>query len=198
MLQSAGRPDPNLAADLLVPMLLAQLSGGGKMEPRMRTKQELKYHLSLAGEFYVAAELQRRGLHASVVYGNAKSTDVVAFFEASSRAAVVEVKSTAQSDWVVGDTVPAPSDKPWVFVRVPTDVQTPPRFFVMTQRELHDILTPGDLAYRERFKAKHGVEFKKGVVTLTLKEAEPHANQWEKILVLADPPSGDAARPGLA
>ena len=43
------------------------------------SKQAQKYHLSLAGEFYVAAELQRRGISAAVTYGNAKNADVVAF-----------------------------------------------------------------------------------------------------------------------
>jgi len=37
------------------------------------SKQAQKYHLSLAGEFYVAAELQRRGISAAVTYGNAKT-----------------------------------------------------------------------------------------------------------------------------
>ena len=41
--------------------------------------QQRKYNLSLAGDFFVAAELQRRGVMASVTYGNAKKADVVAF-----------------------------------------------------------------------------------------------------------------------
>jgi hypothetical protein len=34
------------------------------------SKQEQKYDLSLPGEFFVAAELQRRGISAAVTYGN--------------------------------------------------------------------------------------------------------------------------------
>ena len=68
------------------------------MDEDRANKQAAKYHLSLAGEYYVAAELQRRGIHASVTYGNAKQTDVVAFCEASTRAVVIEVKATGQLD----------------------------------------------------------------------------------------------------
>jgi hypothetical protein len=45
----------------------------------LMSKQAQKYHLSLAGEFFVAAELQRRGVAAAVTYDNAKNADVVAF-----------------------------------------------------------------------------------------------------------------------
>jgi hypothetical protein len=59
-----------------------------------------KYHLSLAGEFFVAAELQRRGISAAVTYGYAKSADVVAFSMSGEKAVVIEVKSTSQLKWV--------------------------------------------------------------------------------------------------
>ena len=72
------------------------------------SRQAEKYHLSLAGEFYVAAELQRRGISAAVTYSNAKKADVVAF-SSGSYAVAIEVKSTPGPDWVVGGSVPQPS-----------------------------------------------------------------------------------------
>lgn len=59
-------------------------------------KQAQKYHSSLAGEFFVAAELQRQGIAAAVTYGNAKNADVVAFSISGDKAVVIEVKSTSQ------------------------------------------------------------------------------------------------------
>lgn len=148
------------------------------------SRQSQKYHLSLAGEFYVAAELQRRGVSAAVTYGNAKSADVVAFSMSGEKAVVVEVKSTAQAKWVVGGKIPAPSSKPWVFVHVPEDTQLPPSFFVLLQSELHEILAPLGDEYRRRFKEKHGVEYgeRVGVENLTMKQAEPFRDGWSKIL----------------
>jgi hypothetical protein len=149
------------------------------------SRQEAKYHLSLAGEFYVAAELQRRGIAAAVTYGNAKKADVVAF-SGGSRAVAVEVKSTPTSRWVVGGVVPPPSSAPWVFVRVPSESTEPPAFFVLTQSELHEILHPVDVAYRKNYLAKHKEEYgdRPGVVSLSVAQAEPFRNRWTTIVDL--------------
>jgi hypothetical protein len=148
------------------------------------SKQEQKYHLSLAGEFFVAAELQRRGISAAVTYGNAKCADVVAFSMSGERAVVIEVKSTSQSQWVVGGFTPVPSPKPWVFVYLPTEQSEGPSYYVVLQSELNEILTPLDVEYNRRFKEKHGVEYgdRRGVVNFTRAQAEPFKNAWERII----------------
>ena len=143
-----------------------------------------KYHLSLAGEFYVAAELQRRGISAAVTYGNAKSADVIAFSTSGEKAVVIEVKSTSQSKWIVGSSLPASSPKPWVFVYMPKDPVDQPIFYVLLQSELYEILDPVEKEYYRKFKEKHGVEYgdRPGVVNLARGMAEPFKNAWEKIL----------------
>ena len=40
--------------------------------------QERKSFLNLAGEFAVASELNRRGVHAAVTYGTSKRADIFA------------------------------------------------------------------------------------------------------------------------
>ncbi len=149
----------------------------------MATQAE-KYHLAMAGEYFVAAQLQRLNIAASVTYGNAKSADVVAFSSSSERAVLIEVKSTSKPKWVVGGRVPHPADKPWVFVLIPELNDAPPRFFILTQTELHNILAPLDAAYDQRYKEKHGVEYgdRPGVINLTRSQAEPFENNWEKIV----------------
>ena len=148
------------------------------------SKQEQKYHLSLAGEFFVAAELQRRGISAAVTYGNAKCADVVAFSVSGEKAVVIEVKSTSQSRWVVGGRSPVASPKPWVFVYLPIDQSEAASYYVVLQSELHDILAPLDIEYNRKFKEKHGVEYgdRPGVVNFTRAQAEPFKNAWEKII----------------
>ena len=154
------------------------------MMNRVMTKQEMKHHLSLAGEFFVAAELQRRGVAAAVTYGNAKKADVVAYSASGEKVVVVEVKSTSQKKWVVGGRLPVASDKPWVFVHLPTDETQAPCYYVLTQSEIRNILGPVEDEYYRKFKEKHGVEYgdRRGVVNLTRTQAEEHLDAWEKII----------------
>jgi hypothetical protein len=143
------------------------------------SRQEAKYHLSLAGEFYVAAELQRRGIAATVTYGNAKKTDVVAF-SSGSVAVAIEVKSTPGDRWIVGGDVPSPSPAPWVFVHVPPQPTEAPSFFILTQAEMYEILHPIDVNYRDKYLARHQEEYgdRRGVVNLSIGQAEPFRNRW--------------------
>ena len=145
--------------------------------------QDQKYHLSLAGEFYVAAELQRRGISAAVTYGNAKRADVVAFSNADERVVKIEVKTTTSDDkWVIGNKIPEQSQTPWVFVRIP-EGDGHPDFFVLTQAEINQILTPIAGEYRRRYLARHGKDFEgPGVETLRLQHVQSHRSAWRKIV----------------
>jgi len=148
------------------------------------SKQKKKYHLAMCGKYYVAAELHRRGIAASVTYGNAKKADVIATSEDGERALVIEVKTTSQPKWVVGQYVPEPSERIWVFVHVPTEETSAPSFFVVTQTEIHAILHPITEEYNRRYKEKHGVEYggKPGVCSLKKTQIVESESAWEKII----------------
>jgi hypothetical protein len=150
----------------------------------MHTSPTEKYHLGMSGEYFVAAQLQRLGLSASVTYGNAKSADVVVFTEGSDRVVVVVVKTTRQPEWVVGGRTPAKSEKPWVFVHLPKESEEPPKFFVLTQSKLHEILAPLDEEFNRKYKEKHGVEWgdKPGVVNISRKQLAGYENKWGAII----------------
>ena len=146
------------------------------------SRQARKHSIGLAGEFFVAAELLRRGVMASVTYGNAKRADVIAVSPSTSAAAVLEVKSTSQKKWVIGNHVPEPTDNLWVLVHLPAD-ESSPRYFVATAQELHAILAPQDIEYRRRFRERNGKEFSGiGVVSIRLKEVELYEGEWSKVL----------------
>lgn len=140
----------------------------------------------MSGEYFVAAQLQRLQVGASLTYGNAKSADVVAFAERSDRSVVIEVKTTKQPRWVVGGRVPESSQKPWVFVHLPKGDYDAPSFYVLTQKQLHEILAPIDAEYERKYKDKHGVEYgdKAGVVNVTREQLKPFENNWDIILKL--------------
>lgn len=145
-----------------------------------------KYNKAMAGEFFVAAQLQRLGAAASVTYGNAKRADVIAIGKESGKAVLVEVKTSSAGRWPVGRVVPPPSQQPWVFVHLPEKSTEPPEFFILTQAELHAALAPKEQAYLERYKQRHGEEYgdKPGVAAANRKDLEPFINEWETIMAL--------------
>jgi hypothetical protein len=148
------------------------------------TRQDRKYSLSLAGEFFVAAELQRRGVSAAVTYGNAKQADVVVLSASGASAAVLEVKSTSsRHKWVVGNRIPEPSEQLWVFVHIPDGEGESPRYFILASRELHGILMPYHKEYQDQYRQRYGHESTAtGVVSLRLTDAGPFEHQWDKVL----------------
>lgn len=84
-----------------------------------------KYYLSLSGEYRVASELLKRGLNATVTFGNAKSADVVAY-GSNRKAVVIEVKTSQQKNFVTGfynkyETPEQEHPDFWVLVQVKAD-----------------------------------------------------------------------------
>jgi hypothetical protein len=148
------------------------------------SKQAGEYHLNIAGEFFVAAQLQRLRIPASVTYGNAKKADVVAFSEDGAKAVTIEVKSTSQPKWIIGSYIPTQGNNPWVLVYIPPDAASSPAYYIMTQNEIREIVLPVSQAYNAKYKEKHGVEYgnKPGVVSLAQKDAEAHKDAWHKII----------------
>jgi len=55
-----------------------------------------QYASSLSGEYFVAAELLRRGYNTSIVVGNAKAVDVLVSNEANTKTVLIQVKTTVK------------------------------------------------------------------------------------------------------
>ena len=159
----------------------------------VRGSQQQKYALNLAGEFYVAAELNRRGIFASVTYGAAKNADVLAFDQQSRQTAVIEVKTTASPNkkWLTGlHSIDKNSIDPqlfWVLVLAPAKEETLSslRFFVFTSQELIEKVSANHAIYSASYLERNGVQFQesRGVYSLLLSEAEAMQaeGQWAKI-----------------
>lgn len=140
-----------------------------------------KQTMGMAGEYFVTAELNRRGIHASMTYGNAKKADIVAYSPEQKNCEVIEVKTTDKNKWVVGNYLPTPNDDIWVLVLLNENEH--PRYFIFTGVELNKCLEPQDREYRKKYLAKHGKEFDgKGVVSLKQDLAIPFENKWSKII----------------
>lgn len=66
------------------------MSEDQELQPTKRADGQMT---GLAGEFFVAAELLKRGLQTSVTFGNAKAIDLIAFNSETGRTFTVQVKA---------------------------------------------------------------------------------------------------------
>lgn len=146
-------------------------------------KQAQKYHLAMAGEYYVAAQLQRLGISGSLTYGNAKRADILAFSQQTGRGEFIEVKTSNIGRWPIGNRVPEPSNQIWVFVNMPYKITEHPEFYILTQSQLHTVLKPEEDAYMEKYFRKHGVPYgdKAGVTSAKKDLIEQYKDNWEAL-----------------
>jgi|SRR3972149_4854773 len=70
----------------------------------------------LAGEFFVAAELLKRGLQTSVTFGNAKAIDLLAYNPKTGRNFTVQVKALRQRNYFLIDPKKIEHSHVYVFV----------------------------------------------------------------------------------
>jgi hypothetical protein len=159
-----------------------------------------KYHLSLAGEYRVASELLKRGLNATVTFGNAKSADVVAY-GSNRKAMVIEVKTSQQKNFVTQfynkyKTPEQPHPDFWILVHVsenPAGTFTE-EFFILSHEELAVIQAKRNLEYRIRcgdVKKEQELTWEQhysltseghGVDNILLTDVREHEDQWSKVV----------------
>ena len=121
------------------------------------------YLLSLAGEYRVCSELTKRGMFATITYGNAKGVDVYAISDRKDRALRIEVKTVQGRRFLTG--ISQKSRKSgyvapdfWVLVQMrTTDGQEfSERFFVLTNDEICRIQKANNRVYDEAYQTRHG------------------------------------------
>lgn len=144
-----------------------------------------KYLVNLTGEYRVCSELNRRGVFATVTYGNRKGADVYAISDQKSRALRIEVKTTQGTKFPnrVDPDNPGKTDCPdfWVLFALATD-DLPDRFFVLSDKEFCDAQRMRTAKSRERYRAKHGRESTNRFRAVHLQDVEAFKDKWEKIV----------------
>jgi hypothetical protein len=121
------------------------------------------YLLSLAGEYRVCTELNKRGIFATVTYGNRKSVDVYAINSGSGRAVRIEVK-TSQRDRLVtsigqkGLATDPTAAQFWVLCQLrPMGADSfEETFFVLTHSEICAVQAARNEAYAAHCRSSHG------------------------------------------
>ena len=143
----------------------------------MPKNSEEKSFLSLAGEYAVCSELQKREIHCSLTYGNQKATDVIAFDRKGKEYRRIEVKTSRSKRFVTGffqkyyDSASCHPDY-WIIVFI--DENDVSHFYVMTHNEMGNV-------QMERNKMTEWQEVK-GCDNVELRHIEKYENQWEKII----------------
>ncbi len=154
------------------------------------TKIEL-YLLNLAGEYRVCSELNKRGVFATITYGNRKGVDIYAISDAKNRALKIEVKTSQHGRFVTGISQKCLEDSPhapdfWVLCDIKagdTDAFTE-RFFILSHRTICRIQKARNQKYADKYTAKHGKapDLAGGVDNVMIADVEKFEDKWSSIV----------------
>jgi len=90
----------------------------------------------ISSEFYVMAELSRRGYNATLTFGNTKAIDLLVEFEGKTIMIQVKgIQKTKSICWNVSESALKPG-LIFVFVHLHVDTLDSPEYFIRTTREV--------------------------------------------------------------
>jgi hypothetical protein len=143
------------------------------------SKNTEKYILSLSGEYGVCSELAKRGVLATITFGNMKATDIIISSEIDSKLYKLEVKTSRKERFVTGffqkyysKEIKGPDF--WVLTFQDRDYRS--RYFILSHQEMAEVQMQ-----------RNGMnEWRKvvGVDNVLLKHVQDYENKWEKIVDL--------------
>jgi hypothetical protein len=146
-----------------------------------------KHFLNLAGEYRVCSELLKRGLFATITYGNQKGADIYAI-GSNRKAAVIEVKASHSTRFVTSfyqkyKNELAPHPTFWVLYSLRERAGAfSEHFFVLSHEEMaivqaRRVPATASLQYAERVAA-----LSRGVDNLLVEQVTEHEDAWVKIV----------------
>jgi len=146
------------------------------------------YLLSMAGEFRVCSELNKRGVFATITYGHHKSVDLYAISGSKHLALKIEVKTSQKAKFVTNlgkkDLETTPDF--WVLCQIlkVSHEQFDERFFILTHLEICKIQAERSSKYCESYLKKNGKPFdpKNGVDSVRINDVAEHEGRWDKII----------------
>jgi hypothetical protein len=144
--------------------------------------QKLSSILSgVAGEYYVAAELSKRGYIASITLRNSKGVDIVCTNEDASKSAAIQVKTNRRSsrDWMLNQKSEDyfADNLFYVFVNL-NDNLRPPDFFIVSSK---DVATHARDSHAEWLKTpgRGGQAHNDSTVRKFSDPDEEYLNRWD-------------------
>jgi hypothetical protein len=155
------------------------------------------YLLNLAGEYRICSELTKRGVFATVTFGNHKAVDVYAISDRKELALKIEVKTSQRLNFVTSITQKGLANNPhapdfWVLfqTKLGKDNCFSERFFILSHKEICGIQARRNRMYAAKYADRHGKEpdLSTGVDNVTVKDVERFENRWDKIIARFGPP----------
>ena len=147
---------------------LSRLQGGSFMPDRGRNQR-----IGLSGEYYVAAELNRRGVHTVTFTGNIPDIDAVAVTPRR-RAIFIQVKTQQGRGWPVAidERLKRPSPNiVWVLVELRKGCE--PKYWIIPDRDMRAIM-------RAEYEGhEHEFESKAQFAQLTRKKVAGWEDRWD-------------------
>lgn len=143
-----------------------------------------KDFLNLAGEYQVAAELLKRGIFATITYGNRKGADIYAIRPDTRKLAVIEVKASNSQRFVTSfyqkyrdELTPHPDF--WVLCGLGGQDE---EFFVLSHAELARAQGERNSPTQHLTWEQHAELASKGVDNVLAASIAEHRDRWEKIV----------------
>jgi hypothetical protein len=149
------------------------------------------YLLNLTGEYRVCSELTKRGVFATVTFGNHKGVDVYAISDRKELALKIEVKTSQRLNFVTSITQKGLADSPhapdfWVLfqTKLGKDSRFSDRFFILSHKEICRIQAKRNRKYAVKYVERNGKapDPLKGVDNVTIKDVERFEDRWDKII----------------
>jgi len=93
----------------------------------------------IAGEYYVAAELSRRGYIAAITLRNSEGIDILVSNHSGEKAFAIQVKTTQNKrKWILTEKVEKDfvPNKFYVFVNIPKEFEKLPEYYIVASEDL--------------------------------------------------------------
>jgi hypothetical protein len=93
----------------------------------------------IAGEYYVAAELSRRGYLAAITLRNSESVDLLVSNQEGNKLISIQVKTTQNKlKWMLSKKIEndISENKYFIFVNIPSDINKPPVYRIVNSKIL--------------------------------------------------------------
>ena len=135
----------------------------------------------VSGEYFVAAELSKRGYIASITLRNTKGIDILCSNEEATKSIGIQVKTNRGSkrDWILNEKSENyfADNLFYVFVNLNNN-QTPPDFFIVTSKVVANFTKEGHAKWL-RTPGKKGQSHKDNPMRKFEDSEEKYKNKWD-------------------
>jgi Holliday junction resolvase-like predicted endonuclease len=100
----------------------------------------------IAGEYYVAAELSRRGYLAAITLRNSEGIDILVSNIEGSKLVSIQVKTTQNKEkWILSKKIENEKSKNkfFIFVKIPNDINSKPEYHIINSEKLSEKIYTG-------------------------------------------------------